>query len=56
MTDHGHDLIFGTLLEPTPERPLDVVQLTAGERPSCMCRDGTFGRCGCRAPRSRIAS
>jgi alkanesulfonate monooxygenase SsuD/methylene tetrahydromethanopterin reductase-like flavin-dependent oxidoreductase (luciferase family) len=27
MTDHGHDLIFGTLLEPTPERPLDVVQL-----------------------------
>lgn len=27
MTDHGHDLIFGTLLEPTPERPLDDVQL-----------------------------
>jgi alkanesulfonate monooxygenase SsuD/methylene tetrahydromethanopterin reductase-like flavin-dependent oxidoreductase (luciferase family) len=27
MIDHGHDLIFGTLLEPTPERPLDVVQL-----------------------------
>ena len=27
MTDHGHDLIFGTLLEPTPERPLDVAQL-----------------------------
>jgi hypothetical protein len=27
MTDRGHDLIFGTLLEPTPERSLDVVQL-----------------------------
>jgi hypothetical protein len=27
MTGHGHDLIFGTLLEPTPERSLDVVQL-----------------------------
>jgi hypothetical protein len=26
MTDHGHDLIFGALLEPTPARPLDVVQ------------------------------
>ena len=26
MTDDGNDLIFGTLLEPTPERSLDVVQ------------------------------
>lgn len=27
MTDHGHDLLFGTLLEPSPEQPLDVVRL-----------------------------
>jgi|SRR5271166_187840 len=27
MTDHGHDLIFGTLLEPSPQRPLEVVRL-----------------------------
>ena len=37
--------------------PLSAYQRqTAGERASCRCRDGTFGRGGCRAPRSRIAS
>jgi hypothetical protein len=38
MTDYGHDLIFGALLEPTPERPLDVLRQGRESRPGCPPR------------------
>ncbi len=39
-----------------PRRVITSTPQRLPARPSCLCGDGTFGRGGCRAPRSTIAS